>query len=150
MNDVERKQLILIDFIRNLVSDEWKVKAEYSTNDNDLKVIVCQEVSGQKTVFYGECDKLFNYYSIDIFGNSIKEAKNLSLMFGSLIGTNNYIDKVFTDEDGKKYNEKWQIMFKQFSNFQPIEYSDLRRISYNSTFQCIIGKIASKEIIEEE
>ena len=70
--DVERKQLILIDYLQELVNnyatENWKVKAEYSTNDNDKRVITVQEQDGNKAVFYGDCTPLFNYYMIDIYG----------------------------------------------------------------------------------
>ena len=137
MTDIERKQLIEIDFIKDYINDDtWKIKAEYSTNDNDLKVITVQEQTGQKIVFYGNCDPLYNYYMIDIYGNSIKEEKNMSLKIQQLIGTNNYIDVVFNNK-----NERWHILVKQFSNFQPIEYMDIRRVGYNATMQCIVSKI---------
>ena len=44
--DIERKQLVFIDYIQELVNDytseKWRVKAEYSTNDNDKRVITIQ------------------------------------------------------------------------------------------------------------
>lgn len=138
MIDIERKQLVLIDFLRNYINDKnWKIKAEYSTNDNDLKVIIVQEQTGSKVVFYGDCDPLYNYYMIDIYGDSIKEEKNMSLLIGNLIGTN----QIITEPDGTT----WQILFKQFSNFQPIEYLDIRRVGYNATMQCIVSKINEEE-----
>ena len=123
-NDIERKQIIFIQYLQNLIneysSNEWKVKAEYSTKDNDKRVIICQEVAGQKVVFYGECTPLFNYYMIDIYGLSIQENKNISLMVGNLIGKSVYINT--TNKVGDKtYNEKWQIIFKQYTNPQAIE-----------------------------
>lgn len=140
-NEIERKQIILCQFLQQMVdnysNETWKVKAEYSTNDNDKRVIVVQEQSGVKDVFYGNVTPLYNYYSIDIFGLSIQECKNLSLLFGNLIGTNNVVD------DG---NLKWQIMFQQFTNPQTLEYQDLRRVSYNMTMQCIVGIIYRKEV----
>lgn len=133
MSDIEKKQLVLIKYIQNLVGVNWKVKAEYSTNDNDVKVITVQEVAGQKVVFYGNTTPLFNYYMIDIYGTSIQENKNISLLIGNLIGKNELIDYD---------NGKWQIMFKQFTNPQAIAYEDIRRVSYNMTIQCIIGRIS--------
>lgn len=134
--DIENRQLVLIDYINNLVKDftdeKWKVKAEYSTNDNDKRVIVVQEQSGNKQVFYGDIKPIYNYYLIDIFGLSIQECKNLSLMLGDVIGRNELVE----------YNgERWQIMFIQQSNPQAIEYEDLRRIGYSMTIQTIINKI---------
>lgn len=140
-SEIERKQYIVCKFLQDMVdkysTDNWKVKAEYSTNDNDKRVIVVQEQAGDKEVFYGNVTPLWNYYSIDIFGLTIQECKNLSLLFGNLIGTNNVVD------DG---NVKWQIMFKQFTNPQTLEYQDLRRVSYNMTMQCVVGIIYRKEV----
>lgn len=140
--EIERKQLVLIQFLQNTINDNsWKFKAEYSTNDDDKKVIVVQEQTGQKVVFYGDITPLYNYYLIDIFGNSIREAKNMSLLLGYLIGTNNTITYTFT-QNSEEITEKWQIIIKQFSNFQPIEYQDIRRVGYTGTMQCIVNKIS--------
>lgn len=137
MSDIELKQLVMIDFLKDYIDDDsFKIKAEFSTNDNDDKVITVQEQTGEKIVFYGECDPLYNYYMIDIYGKSIKEEKNLSLLIQQLIGTNNIVKK---QVNGK--TQTWQIMVKQFSNFQPIEYLDIRRVGYNATMQCIVNKI---------
>lgn len=134
--DIENRQLVLINYIQSIVNnftkEKWKIKAEYSTNDNDKRVIIIQEQSGNKQVFYGDVKPIYNYYLIDIFGLSIQECKNLSLMLGDLIGTNKVVE----------YNkEKWQIMFIQQSNPQAIEYEDLRRIGYSMNLQTIINKI---------
>lgn len=140
--EIERKQLVLIQFLQDTINDNsWKFKAEYSTNDDDKKVIVVQEQTGQKVVFYGDITPLYNYYLIDIFGTSIREAKNMSLLLGYLIGTNNTITYTFT-QNGEEITEKWQIIIKQFSNFQPIEYQDIRRVGYTGTMQCIVNKIS--------
>lgn len=140
--EIERKQLVLIQFLQNTINDNsWKFKAEYSTNDDDKKVIVVQEQTGQKVVFYGDITPLYNYYLIDIFGNSIREAKNMSLLLGYLIGTNNTLTYTFT-QNNEEITEKWQIIIKQFSNFQPIEYQDIRRVGYTGTMQCIVNKIS--------
>ena len=139
--DIERKQLILINYIQELVNnyttEQWKIKAEYSTNDNDKRVITIQEQTGQKKVFYGDIIPMFNYYMFDIYGLSIQECKNLSLMLGNLIGHN--IVREVTNDDGKK--EKWQLMFIQWANPQPIEYLDIRRVGYNATYKCVVNKI---------
>lgn len=139
--DVERKQLILINYIQELVNNyttkQWKAKAEYSTNDNNKRVITIQEQTGQKEVFYGDIMPMFNYYMFDIYGLSIQECKNLSLMLGNLIGHN--IVREVTNDDGKK--EKWQLMFIQWANPQPIEYLDIRRVGYNATYKCVVNKI---------
>ncbi len=139
--DIEKKQIILINYIQELVNkytqtSMWKVKAEYSTNDNDKRVIVVQEQTGDKQVFYGDITPLYNYYMVDIFGLSIQENKNISLMLGNLIGKN-----IIRDLG----DEKWQIMFQQQMNPQAIEYQDIRRVGYNMTFKIIVNRIWKKE-----
>ena len=130
-SDIKNKNLVVIDFIKTLVKD-YKVKAEYSTNDNDVQVIVVQEESGNKIVFYN-ASPLYNYYNIDIFGDNIRNAKDTSVIIGNLIGNNIYFDW---------NNQKWQIMIKQFSNPRTIAYEDIRRVSYTMTLQCIVNRIA--------
>jgi hypothetical protein len=129
--DIKNKNLVLCDFIRDLTN--YKVKAEYSTSNRDNeKVIVVQEQSGEKIVFFDN-PSLYNYYSIDIFANSIQEAKDTSVEIGNLIGENKYFN----------WNEqKWQIMIKQFSNPRTIMYEDIKRVSYTLTLQVIINRIA--------
>lgn len=129
--DIKNKNLVLIDYLASLFND-YKVKAEYSTNDNDIKVIVVQETSGQKIVFYGT-NPLYNYYNVDIYGDNIKNAKDTSVVIGNLIGN----DIIFDWN-----NQKWQIIVKQFSNPRTILYDDIRRVSYTSTLQCIVNRIA--------
>lgn len=142
--DIERKQIILINYIQELVNnyttEKWKIKAEYSTNDNDKRVITIQEQTGQKEVFYGDITPMFNYYMFDIYGLSIQECKNISLMLGNLIG-HNIVRKV--TNNGKR--EKWQLMFIQWANPQPIEYLDIRRVGYNATYKCVVNKIWEEE-----
>lgn len=142
--DVERKQIILINYIQELVNnyttEKWKIKAEYSTNDNDKRVITIQEQTGKKEVFYGDITPMFNYYMFDIYGLSIQECKNISLMLGNLIG-HNIIKEIINN--GKK--EKWQLMFIQWANPQPIEYLDIRRVGYNATYKCVVNKIWEEE-----
>ena len=130
------KNLVLIKFIQSLYP-KFKVKAEYSTNNNDEEVIVVQEQTGQKVVFYGDIDPLFNYYEIVIYGKSIKEMKTISAELGDLIGSNNIITY-----QNDLVNEKWQIIFKQYSNPQAIEYMDIRRVGYSMVFQCIVNRVA--------
>ena len=140
--EIERKQLVMIQFLQNKINDNnWKFKAEYSTNDDDEKVIVVQEQTGEKVVFYGDITPIYNYYLIDIFGTSIREAKNMSLLLGYLIGTNNTVTYTFK-QNNQTITETWQIIIKQFSNFQPIEYQDIRRVGYTGTMQCIVNKIS--------
>lgn len=129
--DINNKNLVLIDYLKSIISG-FKIKAEYSTNDNDIQVIVVQETSGQKVVLW-EANPLFNYYNIDIYGDNIKIAKETSVIIGNLIGKNIYFDW---------NNQKWQIMFKQFTNPRTIAYEDIRRVSYTATLQCIVNRIA--------
>ena len=137
--DIKNKNLVLIDYLRDLISN-YIVRAEYSTNDNDKEVIVVQETSGQKVVFY-DAPPLYNYYNVDIFGTSIQSAKEVSVIIGNLIGNNIYFD--WTVGHGhNQQTQKWQIIIKQFSNPRTIEYSDIRRVSYTMTLQCIVNRIA--------
>lgn len=129
--DIKNKNLVLIAYLNSIV-DGYKIKAEYSTNDKDIKVIVVQETSGSKVVLW-DTNPLFNYYNIDIFGDNIKEQKETSVIIGNLIGKNVYLDYE---------NQKWQIMFKQFSNPRTIAYEDIRRVSYTATLQCIVNRIS--------
>ncbi len=150
--DIERKQIILIKYLQSLLDENfsentWKVKAEYSTNDNDKRVVTCQEQTGEKVVFYGNCVPLFNYYMLDIYGLSIQENKNIALMLGELIGKNIIVDNVYKDDD-ITYNEKWQLMFMQFTNPQAIEYLDIKRVGYNATLKCVVNKVASTQATE--
>ena len=142
---LEKKQLILIKYLQSIVSgyttDKWKIKAEYSTNDNDSRVIIVQEQSGQKQVFYGDILPMYNYYMIDIYGLTIKECKELSLLIGNLIGKS---ERIEVENNGKL--ERWQIIFTQYVNPQAIEYMDIRRVGYNATLQCIISKIYEKDL----
>lgn len=136
------RQLVMIDLLRQIVNDTtWKIKAEYSTNDNDKKCIVCQEQTGPKVVFYGECSPIYNYYTIQVYGTSIEEEKNMSLTIQQLIGTNTIIERT---KDNVK--STWHVLVKQFTNFQPIEYMDIRRVGYTATMLCIVSKIKEENI----
>jgi len=126
------KNLVLISYLQSLFP-EYQVKAEFSTNDDDKKVIVVQEQPGQKIVFYGDIDPMFNYYQITIGGLKMKDNYQTASSIGSLIGKN----VVFNYGDGK-----WQIIFKQYSNPQALEYMDIRRVDYIATLQCIISQVA--------
>ena len=140
------KQLILIKYIKQYIKsigyNDWLVKAEYNTNDNDKKVVVIQEQTGEKVVFYGDIEPMFNYYMIDIYGLSIEECKALSVAIGNLISKSVLIENI--KQDGNKtYNELWQILFKQYTNPQAIEYLDIKRVGYNMTVKLIVNKVAS-------
>ena len=130
--DILKKNLVLIDYISSLDLD-FKRKAEFSTNKDDEKVIVVQEQPGNQIVFFDDIDPLFNYYEIVIYGLSIQEMKNTAAQLGSLIGKHIIHDYK---------NEKWQIIFKQYSNPQAIEYMDIRRVGYSMIFQCIVNRVA--------
>ena len=130
--DIKNKNLVLIDYLRSII-DGYKIKAEYSTHaDNDIQVIVVQETSGQKIVLWNT-DPLYNYYDVNIYGDNIQNAKNVSVEIGNLIGSNIYF---------KWNNQQWQIMIKQFSNPRTIAYEDIRRVSYTMTLQCIVNRIS--------
>jgi hypothetical protein len=129
--DIKNKNKVMIDYLRSII-DDFIVRAEYSTNDDDKNVIVVQEESGNKVVFY-DGSNLYNYYNVDIFGNNIQTCKNVSVDIGNLIGKNIYFDWK---------EQKWQIMIKQFSNPRTLEWSDIRRVSYTMTLQCIVNRIS--------
>jgi hypothetical protein len=129
---VNTKQEVLISYLQSIFKD-YKLKAEYSTNDDDLKVIIVQEQPGNKIVFFGDIDPLFNYYEIQIYGKSIRENKETANQIGSLIGKHIIYEY---------QNNKYQIIFKQYSNPQAIEYMDIRRVGYTATLQCIINQVA--------
>lgn len=129
--DIKNKNLVLIDYLRSII-DGYKIKPEYSTNDNDVQVIVVTETSGQKVVLW-ETNPLFNYYDVNIYGDSIQNAKETSVEIGNLIGQNIYFEWK---------EQQWQIIIKQFANPRTIAYEDIRRVAYTSTLQCIVNRIA--------
>lgn len=126
------KNEVLIAYLQSQFPS-YLVKAEFSTNDSDKKVIVVQEQPGEKIVFYGDIDPLFNYFQVNVYGLTMKENYETANSIGKLIGTH----VIFTYD-----NKKWQIIFKQYSNPQAIEYLDIRRIGYTATLQCIINQVA--------
>lgn len=128
--DIKNKNLVLIDYLRSIISG-YKIRAEYSTSDKDIQVIVVTETSGEKIVLWGT-DALYNYYDVNIYGDNIKNAKETSVDIGNLIGKNIYFNW---------NNQNWQIMIKQFSNPRTIAYEDIRRVSYTVTIQCIVNRI---------
>lgn len=129
--DIKNKNLVLIDYLRSFIKD-YRIKPEYSTNDQDVQVIVVQETSGQKIVLW-ETNPIYNYYDVNIYGDNIQNAKETSVEIGNLIGQNIYFDWK---------DQKWQIMIKQFANPRTIAYEDIRRVAYTSTLQCIVNRIA--------
>lgn len=130
--DIKNKNLVLISYLNTLI-DGYKIKAEYSTNDNDIKVIVVTETSGEKIVFFNNDVPLFNYYDIQIFGDNIQDAKNTSVIVGNLIGKS-----VIVTYEG----QTWQLIFKQFANPRTIEFMDIRRVAYTTTLKCIVNRVA--------
>jgi hypothetical protein len=130
--NVKEKNLVLISYLQSLFTN-YQVKAEFSTNDEDKRVIVVQEQPGEKVVFYGDITPLFNYYQINIYGLSIRECKNTSVDIGELIGKH-----VIVEYGGNK----WQIIFMQYSNPQAVEYLDIRRVGYSATLKCVVNQIA--------
>ena len=131
-DDIKKKNVVLIKYLQSLFKD-FKFKAEYSTNDNDIDVAVVQEQMGDKIVFFGNTTPMFNYYQIQIFGTSIAKCKSLSVDIGNLIGQS------ILFEYG---DEKWQLIFMQSSNPQAIEYYDIRRVGYTSTLKCIVNLVS--------
>lgn len=130
--DRRNKNLVLISYLSTII-DGFKIKAEYSTNDKDLNVIVVQETSGNKLVFFDNDNPLYNYFNIEIFGDSIEQDYKASAKIGDLIGQNKYLTF---------QSQQWQIMFKQYTNPRTIQYYDIKRVSYTMTLQCIVNRIA--------
>lgn len=126
------KNEVLISYLQSLFTN-YIVKAEFSTNDSDKRVIVVQEQPGQKIVFFGDIDPMFNYFQVNVYGLTIRENYTTANTIGSLIGKH----VIYTYN-----NHKWQIIFKQYSNPQAIEYIDIRRVGYTATLQCIISQVA--------
>lgn len=137
--DIKNKNKVLIDYLRSITSG-FVVRAEYSTFKDDENVIVVQEESGEKVVFF-EADPIYNYYNVDIFGTNIQVSKELSVDIGNLIGKNIYFNWTIT-KDKQVETQKWQILIKQFSNPRTLEWEDIRRVSYTMTLQCIINRIS--------
>lgn len=130
------KNEVLISYLQSLFST-YQCKAEFSTNDDDKKVIVVQEQPGQKIVFFGDIDPLFNYFQITIGGLKMKDNYQVANQIGALIGQH-----VLYEYQNGKNKETWQIIFKQYSNPQALEYMDIRRVDYVATLQCIISQVA--------
>ena len=138
--DIKNKNKVLIDFLRSITTG-FIVRAEYSTFKDDENVIVVQEESGQKVVFF-EASPLYNYYNVDIFGTNIQISKDLSVDIGNLIGNNIYFNWTTTNDKKEVEIQKWQILIKQFSNPRTLEWEDIRRVSYTMTLQCIVNRIS--------
>lgn len=129
------KNLVLINYLKEnanvLGLGNFKIKSEYSLDDKDINVVVVQMQSGEKEVLL--CGNINDYFMIQIFGQSIREEKQIAVQLNELIGQN-----VLTN-----YNEdKYQIMFMQFNNAQTIAYQDIQRVGYTLTLKTIINKIS--------
>ena len=86
------KNEVLITHLNNILNNYgYLIKAEWSTNDKDINVIVVQETSGTRQVFYGDIDPLYNYFNIEIFGDNIEheffevESSNLMLYWERIL-----------------------------------------------------------------
>jgi len=142
--DRRNKNLILIEFLKTIIND-YKIKAEYSTNDKDTNVIVVQESSGQKEVFFGSDNPLYNYFNIEIFGDNIQKEYETANRINDLIGKTKFITykkKLSSSGTPTFENQLWQIIFKQYTNPRAIEYYDIRRVSYTSTYQLVVNRVS--------
>lgn len=135
--DKRNKNKVLIEYLRTLLTS-YTIKAEYSTNDKDINVVVVQETSGNKEVFFGTDNPLYNYFNIEIFGDNIQQEYETANKINDLIGKDIYLDF----KPSKDNTQRWQIMFKQYTNPRAIEYLDIRRVSYTSTYQCVVNRIS--------
>lgn len=140
MNDPNMKNEVLISYLSSSpIFSAYKIKAEYSTNDNDTNVIVVQETSGVKEVFFGDAEPLYNYFNIEIFGDNIAREYRIANELAKLIGKTVYYSFYF--DGGSRYN--YEIIFKQYTNPRTIQYYDIRRVSYIMTLQCVISNIGN-------
>jgi hypothetical protein len=132
------KNLVLINYLKENANvfgiNNFKIKSEYSLDDKDINVVVVQMQTGEKEVLF--CGNIDDYFMIQIFGQSIREEKQIAVNLNNLIGEN-----VLTNYDGDTY----QIMFMQFSNAQTIVYEDIQRVGYTLTLKTIISKIMEGE-----
>jgi hypothetical protein len=132
------KNLVLINYLKENANvfgiNNFKVKSEYSLDEKDINVVVVQLQQGEKEVLF--CGNINDYFMIQIFGQSIREEKQIAVNLNNLIGEN-----VLTNYDGDTY----QIMFMQFSNAQTIVYEDIQRVGYTLTLKTIISKIMEGE-----
>lgn len=129
------KNLVLINYLsenaETLGISDYYIKSEYSLNDNDIDVVVVQMSSGEKQVLY-DGEKLYDYFLIQIFGQSIRNEKAISVALNELIGEN--VTTTYNNND-------YQIMFMQFNNPQTIMYEDIQRVGYTLTLKTIIKEI---------
>ena len=127
------KNLVLIDYLNSQI-EGYQFKSEYSTNDQDLKVVVVSQRPTERQVLW--CGKkLFEAFQIEVFGDSIRDEKEVANQIGELIG-----DNIVTSYEGKNY----QIMFMQMSNPQSVVYEDIRRVAYTMILRTLINEIGEE------
>ena len=86
---------------------------------------------GQKQILY--CgNKIYDYFLIQVFGESIRNEKAIAVALNELIG-----NSVQLEYEGQMY----QIIFQQFSNAQTIMYEDIQRVGYTLTLKCVLNEI---------
>ena len=74
--------------------------------------------------------------SWDCYGAAVNEEQ--------LMGNAEYMAKYLKDYGWQyvsKDNQKWQLIFKQYTNPRTIQYYDIKRVAYTMTFQCIVNRI---------
>lgn len=125
------KNLVLINYLKDSIGINFKVKSEYSLDDKDINVVIVQMQEGEKQVLYDN-NKIYDYFLIQVFGQSIREEKALAVELNELIGEN-----IVTTYKDKKY----QILFMQFSNAQTIMYDDIQRVGYTLTLKTILNEM---------
>ena len=128
------KNLILIRYLKDLFP-EYLIKSEISTNDEDISVIVVQMATGPREILFE--NYIYDNFTIEIFGKSIREQKQTAYEIGLLPGEN-----IIYEYNGEPY----QILFKQMSNPTNIFYQDIRRVGYTLTLQTIINKLGKEQV----
>ena len=123
------KNLILISYLETITKG-YLIKSEMSTNDMDERVIVVQMATGTRDVMFD--GYLYDNFSIQVFGKSIREQKQTAYELGLLAGEN----KTF-DYNGKKY----QLLFIELSNPTQVFYNDIRRVGYQMIYKIVINEI---------
>ena len=120
------KNLILIAYLESIIKG-YIIKSEISSNDDDVNVIVVQMATGPKEILFE--GYLYDDFTIQIFGNSIREQKQTAYELGLLPGEN-----ITFNYNGKNY----QLLFKEISNPQNVFYQDIRRVGYTLTLQVVL------------
>lgn len=123
------KNLILIRYLKEMFPD-YLIKSEISTNDDDVSVIVVQMATGPREILYK--GYIYDNFTIEIFGQSVRENKQTAYKIGLLPGINSTFEY-----NGKNY----QLLFKQMSNPTNVFYQDIRRVGYTLTLQTLINEI---------